>query len=1068
MVETKAPIGYTSEGATITEFDVVNDHEIVDLTGNKINNRVDLGKMQLHKTLSEQGNTSWVEDEAGAVFGVVRKMYVDQTGSVMAALAKQYGVTENEITNRDWLYTNLFAIGDTADTTNKDGSNPDLMTGHEYAVIKTNDKGIADTGDKALAYGEYVVSQLVSGNDEITCNPNATYNITVDKDDAVITLQASNTIESYYLRLVKKDADTGELSTFNSAEFKIFQLTDAKGKEVNKYVTQKVGSKTYDTFRTSSKNGNKNIPAGTFYVDTEDKGVVTTPLKLNAGTYRIEEVGTPAGFVGIDPIEVEIKKAGISETDEDGNKYIAVEVENKRAYGELEVNKTIKDVAADKDYIPSDALQQIVFKLVAKEDVINPDDGSILTKKGDVAKDIYGNEVGTFHVDENGHAVVTKIALGKYILTESYIPSSLAENTKTWDVTFEQKKGDTEKKKYSVSLDIENKPTIIELSKKAVTGKDELPGAKIQIIEKQSGTVMDTYTSTDKPHLIKGLQRNKTYIMRELLSPNNGEYVKASDIEFTVNADGTVSTVTMVDKLVSFEKKDADGNFVAGAEITVTDADGNVVDKWTSDGETAHRVNGLEVGKTYTVSETVVPEGYVKFNDFTFTVEDDGKDQTITAVDKRVFIDKVDSDGKELPGAHIQILDENGNVVDEWVSTSDGAHPISGLEVGKTYTWHENYMEAVGYYYAEDYTFTVADDGLDQHMEMVDHPIRYQIAKVDDNGEYVDGIKLQLTDITDAENPAAVELPNEGLTAKEPIKLDTVLLPEHTYLLEEVAIRPGVHPAASIQFTVPKFGKSDVTTITMLDKLTGVRVQKVDSYGNPVPGAKLQLIKTVKDDAGKDVAATDDNGDPIIAHEFVSTDDLSGVDVSQYVEGGATYILHEVEAPFGFDLAPDTVFTVDGTQDHAQVIVAVDRRKTYYVSAIKVDAQDQTKYLKGAEITLFRPDGTVATDVDGKECVGVTDGTGVLTWHVEFNDDVSNGGYYVQETGAPEGYRINPNKFTVELSEDYDFAANNAIKIIVNDEALPMIQTGVYDNPAAWAAVLVSSLAAAVMLFKKH
>lgn len=600
-----------------------------------------------------------------------------------------------------------------------------------------------------------------------------------------------------------------------------------------------------------------------------------------------------------------------------------------------------------------------------------------------------------------------------------------------------------------------------------MTGSEELPGAQLQVIEKNTGNVVDEWVSGETSHVIKGLDRTKTYIMHEVVSPNEGEYVKATDIEFTVNEDGTVSTVTMIDKLVNLEKVDEDGNFVAGAQITVTDEDGNVVDQWTSDGETAHKVHGLEVGKTYTVSETVVPEGYVKFNDFTFTAEDDGKDQTITAVDKRVFIDKTDADGKELPGAHVQIIDSDGNIVDEWVS-GDVPHAVSGLEVGKTYTWHEDYLDVVGYYYADDYTFTVTDDGLNQEFEMVDHPIRYEVAKVDDNGDYVSGVTLKITDITDADNPVEIELPNEGVTGKDPMMLDKLLIPEHTYVLEETAYIPGVHPAESIQFTVPKFGTAEVTTITMLDRLTGIRVQKIDNHGKPVAGAKMQILATETDESGNVVPAKDENGDPIVVYEFESTEDVAGIDVSKYLKGAETYILHEEEAPFGFELAPDTVFTVDGTQDKVQVISVTDKRKTYYVSAIKVDAQDNKKLLKGAEITLFRPDGTVATDVNGNECVGVTDGEGVITWHVEYNEDMDNGGYYVKETGAPAGYRINPNKFDVKLSEDYDFAQDNAIRIVVNDEALPTIVTGVKDNPAAWGAMFAAALGTAVIMIMKR
>ena len=84
------------------------------------------------------------------------------------------------------------------------------------------------------------------------------------------------------------------------------------------------------------------------------------------------------------------------------------------------------------------------------------------------------------------------------------------------------------------------------------------------------------------------------------------------------------------------------------------------------------------------------------------------------------------------------------------------------------------------------------------------------------------------------------------------------------------------------------------------------------------------------------------------------------------------------------------------------------------------------------------------------------------TWNVEYNGDL--GGYYVQETAAPLGYRINSNHYDVTLSEDYDFAKDNAVKIVVNDEAAP-IDTGV-GAPIAWGITGAASIFALMLVFK--
>ncbi|MEE1334043.1 MAG: SpaA isopeptide-forming pilin-related protein, partial [Erysipelotrichaceae bacterium] len=61
-------------------------------------------------------------------------------------------------------------------------------------------------------------------------------------------------------------------------------------------------------------------------------------------------------------------------------------------------------------------------------------------------------------------------------------------------------------------------------------------------------------------------------------------------------------------------------------------------------------------------------------------------------------------------------------------------------------------------------------------------------------------------------------------------------------------------------------------------------------------------------------------------------------------------------------------------------------------------------------------------------------------------DGTVDTGYYVKETAAPKGYRINKNNFAVMLSEDYDFAKDNPVVITVSDTLLPAIATAVSGN----------------------
>ena len=278
-------------------------------------------------------------------------------------------------------------------------------------------------------------------------------------------------------------------------------------------------------------------------------------------------------------------------------------------------------------------------------------------------------------------------------------------------------------------------------------------------------------------------------------------------------------------------------------------------------------------------------------------------------------------------------------------------------------------------------------------------------------------------------------------------KSNDAFLPAGEYELVEITA-----PAGYYLNTNPKaFEIKDNGAIVSLDYADDkivIDVAKTDGKGNNVAGAKMTLIDKV---TGNEI--------------FTFTSTKENTDISKFVEGGKTYILREDEAPFGFNKFEDIEFTVTGTRQHEQVVMAVDTRKVFYVSAIKVDAMDSSKKLKGAELTLFKADGTVAVDKDGNPCVGITDGEGVITWAVEYADDL--GGYYVQETAAPEGYRINHDHFQVVLSEDYDFAVNNAVKVVVNDMALPSVKTGDTFNTAGFALLFAASMIGCVVMFVK-
>ena len=154
---------------------------------------------------------------------------------------------------------------------------------------------------------------------------------------------------------------------------------------------------------------------------------------------------------------------------------------------------------------------------------------------------------------------------------------------------------------------------------------------------------------------------------------------------------------------------------IGGAKLVVIDKKGKVVDSWTSVEGESHIIEGkLTAGETYTLREEQAPEGYVIAEEITFTVNEDGKVQTVVMKDDttKVRISKTDITGsKEIGGAKLVVKDKNGEVVDSWTSVEGESHMIEGILIaGETYTLHEE-QAPNGYRIAEDITFTVNEDG---------------------------------------------------------------------------------------------------------------------------------------------------------------------------------------------------------------------------------------------------------------------------------------------------------------------------------------------------------------------
>lgn len=1069
IVEVTAPTGFAMDGDSVTEttFDVTNDGELVDKRFD-IKNDVFTGKFDVQKMLtsSNNGHSTTMKPEANVEFTAFLKATVGEKfgGDYKLAYETVFGQKPNVEGN---------ATPDDSQTI-YDADGNILFTTKEYDVVTTNESGMAYSRD--LAYGEYYIFQsshadgVLDYEGNVSSYDGAIFNVT-EENQPTKHFYVANNHQLYILKMNKVSDQTGEKIELNNA---VFKIKDSNGN----YVKQKIGNKVYDQFSTTTRkmivdtaDGEKvTVDAGTFVTESpseNDAAKAYTALGVEAGTYYITEVKTPAGFTTLkEPIEVVAKESAITEVDQDGTNYVEVEVPETQITGKLVIKKNLeKWEKADKTFVNHDDLSGIGFTLTAKEDIIDPADGSVLVKAGEQAVRLTGDrnnpyeKVNEIFVDAEGNATVTNLPLGKYTLTETTVPDGIVKSGSK-DIEFAQEKDNVEKAEYEVTEEINNKVTKVTVKKTDVAGA-EIAGAKMSVTDKKTGATVVEWTSEEgKDFNIEGLTIGKNYTLNEDLSPLG--FVKASSIDFTVDETGAVTEQTMIDKILRVAKTDENGNYVKGATLQAVAEDGTVVDEWVSGSHIVDIAEAdatkLEGGETVTYESEdgtvtkIIPVAKVTQSD------DDDTDH-----------DGADSDKKEYTyTAQITKTDGTASYYDVDLNGDETTHRVSNLNGSSSYTIRE--VKTVdGYYYFEDITTDTTEDGKNLSVTAIDNSINYQIAKVDDNGNYVQGVTLKLTDITDAENPVEVELQNNGVTTEKPFDLNEhQMTAEHTYELVESEYVGGVYKATKMNFTVPKYGTSKVTTITMEDTLTNVSVSKVDNHGERVKGAKMSILEGKVNEEGKVVPAVDENGnEKAPVYTFTTTD--KATDISKYVKGSneesgdVWYVLREDEAPFGFEKMVDQPFKVTGTNEEHQILVAVDKRKEYYVSAVKVDKQNESKLLKGAELTLYTKDGKVAKEVSGKEAKGLTDGKGNITWRVEYNGDGTADtleGYYVMETKAPQGYKLNTDKHYVKLSEDYDFANNNPVKIIVRDTLLPAVaKTGDFSNPLLWTGIFTVAVA---------
>ena len=605
-------------------------------------------------------------------------------------------------------------------------------------VFYTNSEGYLITPE-VLPYGEYSLVEV-----------QAPVGYVLDSTPVSFTVSADNAEEENALTVIKvhkeNTAQKGRISVQKTGDiFKTVAMASSAYTDENGEMT--VNPTTYTPVFASGNlsgavfqviasedivtlDGTIRANAGDVVAEitTDENGYAESDL-LYLGNYEIKEVSAPFGYVqNTESQFVELTYAGqeIAVLDTVNTSFV-----NDYQDVEISLSKVMENDELFGIY-GKDCYTSVSFGLFAAED-ITAADGTVIPADGLISE---------ISLDENMTAVIAeKIPFGKYYVQEIATDEHYVLNGEKYLVTFEYMGQEVT----TVSIDCGQ--FVNELKRGKIEGikvnesEEPLENAlfglfAVDTAEFTSESAYMTAVSDKNGYFKFDEIPYGEYVVHEIEAPT-GYILSDESYPVTVCEDGETITVRTINKPITVElsKIDVYGEELIGAEMQLENANGEIVDEWTSDG-TNHVVTELPAGD-YTLKEIAAPDGYVIATDIKFTVDvygnvtvenveatatsENGNPLVVMIDDTtKVQISKQDiTTGEELPGAKLQVIDRDGNVVEEWVSSSE-PHFIEGkLIAGKEYTLKET-IAPEGYEIANEIKFTVNADGSVTEVIMYD------------------------------------------------------------------------------------------------------------------------------------------------------------------------------------------------------------------------------------------------------------------------------------------------------------------------------------------------------------
>lgn len=581
----------------------------------------------------------------------------------------------------------------------------------ERDTIVCDENGFAQTKD--MPYGVYTVHQTKGWEGREFMKD---FDVFISQDGQTYRYLINNANFESYIKVVKKDAETGKTIPYAGAGFQIY---DPAGNKVSMTFT-------YPTPTTID----------TFYTDAD--GQLVTPEKLDYGKgYSLVEVQAPYGYV-LDSTPVSFDVTEENSTQEGGITLIKVDKPNMAQKGTISVEKTGEaffgvSVSGEED---KDVIYQPVYKvkglvgavyeITADEDVITPD-GTLRYHKGDV--------VDTVTTDEDGTAKSKELYLGKYTVVETKAPTGMVINKEKHSVELTYAGQDVavtetatsfvnERQKVKISLE-----KILEQDETFGIGKnDEIKNISFGLYAKEdvvssSGTVIPAdglieiitldengaaTANTDLPfgsYYVKEIATDEHYILFDTQYPFTFEYAgqNTETVEIKVN-DGKPIENKLIYGSVSGKKIDENGETLSGALIGIFKADETEFTKEhaimtaTSEKDGSFSFAKVPYGK-WIVREIEAPEGFV-LDDTSYEVNIGENEQVIEVeitdeyIHGNIELTKVDADypDNKLTGATFEVykdvngdgkLDDGDELIGNLEETATGTYEMKELLYGK-------------------------------------------------------------------------------------------------------------------------------------------------------------------------------------------------------------------------------------------------------------------------------------------------------------------------------------------------------------------------------------------------